>query len=260
MSGGEAGEQYAHAPVPEGVTISGWRVGLIVASFSIGVPDFFNGATNALALGMLPAIAVAVIAGLLLCVGGFLTSLVSIRSRLSTYLLTRRSFGIGGAAVINLVVAFIHFCWFGVNATFVGEALQTATRAVGLTMPLPALIILGGALMTASTIFGFRALERLALIAVPVLALVLLAVVVTSLRTYGIETAPSATATPMPFGIALSAVIGAYMLAVATMPDLSRFIRRPNGGAVAMAISFPVAMPLALAAAAVPALATGQTV
>ncbi|MGF7151842.1 cytosine permease [Sphingomonas zeicaulis] len=259
MSGGEAAEQYAHAPVPEGVTISGWRVGLIVASFSIGVPDFFNGATNALALGMLPAIAVAVIAGLLLCVGGFLTSLVSIRSRLSTYLLTRRSFGIGGAAVINLVVAFIHFCWFGVNATFVGEALQTATRAIGLEIPLPALIVLGGALMTASTIFGFRALERLALIAVPVLALVLLTVVVTSVSAYGIETAPSASAAPMPFGIALSAVIGAYMLAVATMPDLSRFISRPGGGAAAMAISFPVAMPLTMAAAAVPALATGQT-
>jgi cytosine permease len=259
MSGGDPSEQYTHAPVPTGITVPGWRVGLVVASFSIGVPDFFNGATNALALGMPRAITVAVIAGMLLCAGGIMTSLIAIRSRLSTYLLTQRSFGTGGAAVINLVVASIHFCWFGVNATFVGEALQATTRAIGHEVPMAALIVLGGALMTASTIFGFRALDRLALVAVPVLAGVLLAVVVTSARLNGIVTEPASGVPPMRFGNALSAIIGAYMLAVATMPDLSRFIRHPAGGAAAMAISFPLAMPLSLAAAAVPALATGQT-
>ena len=48
----EASDEYAHSPVPEGVTVPGWRVGLIVASFSIGLPDFLNGAHNALALGL----------------------------------------------------------------------------------------------------------------------------------------------------------------------------------------------------------------
>lgn len=260
MSGGEAEDQYAHAPVPAGVTVPGWRVGLIVASFSIGLPDFLNGATNALALGMPRAIAAALIAGALLCVGGFLTALISVRSRLSTYLLTRRTFGIGGAAAINLVIAFIHFCWFGVNATFVGEALATATAAAGIAAPLPALIVVGGALMTASTVWGFRALDRLALVAVPVLAAVLLTVVVATIRAHGVEIAPGPhPPVPLRFGIAVSGLIGAYMLAVATMPDLARFISRPAGAAAAMAISFPVAMPLMMAAAAIPALAMGQT-
>lgn len=256
----DAGDQYAHGPVPAGVTVPGWRVGLIVASFSIGLPDFLNGAHNALALGLGQAVLAAVIAGAVLCIGGCLTALVSVRSRLSTYLLTRRSFGTAGAGVINVVVALIHFCWFGVNASFFGEAVQAAAAANGLPLGFAAMVVLGGVLMTVSTIIGFRALDRLAMLAVPVLAAVLVAVVAVTLRTHGLVTASSPhPPEPMRLGIAVSALIGAYMLAVATMPDLSRFVRTRRGAVSAMAISFPIATPLMMTAAAIPALATGET-
>ncbi|MDV3455976.1 cytosine permease [Sphingomonas sp. HF-S4] len=260
MSSSEAHDEYAHSPVPDGITIPGWRVGLIVASFSIGLPDFLNGAHNALALGFTKAVLAALCAGLLLCAAGSLTAVTSVRTRLSTYLLVRRSFGTGGAAGINTVIALIHFCWFGVNASFFGEALVEAAAANGLAGNFTAFVILGAVLMTGSTIIGFRALDRLALVAVPVLGAILIAVVVAAINARGFVTAPPATAAePMHFGIALSALLGAYMLAVATMPDLSRFTSTPRGAVASMALSFPVAIPLMMAAAAIPALAMQET-
>ncbi|WP_294392652.1 cytosine permease [uncultured Sphingomonas sp.] len=258
MSG--ADDQYAHGPVPAGVTVPGWRVGLIVASFSIGLPDFLNGAHNALALGLGRAVLAALIAGAVLCIGGCLTATVSVRSRLSTYLLTRRSFGTRGAALINVVVALIHFCWFGVNASFFGEAVGAAAAANGLPSSFPLMVVIGSVLMTVSTMIGFRALDRLAMLAVPVLAAVLVAVVWATVGAHGVVTAPSPhPPEPMRLGIAVSALIGAYMLAVATMPDLTRFVRTRRGALSAMAISFPIATPLMMTAAAIPALATGET-
>jgi len=260
MSSSDASDQYAHSPVPESVTVPGWRVGLIVASFSIGLPDFLNGAHNALALGMAKAVLAAILAGLILCVAGSVTSVVSVRSRLSTYLLVRRSFGTGGAALINTVIALIHFCWFGVNASFFGEAMVQAAAANGLPGNFTVFVVLGSVLMTVSTIVGFRALDRLALIAVPTLAAILIAVAVAAVREKGLVTMPVAPPSePMGFGIALSALLGAYMLAVATMPDLSRYTRTARGAIGSMALSFPIAIPLMMTAAAIPALAMQET-
>ncbi len=65
----EASDQFSHSPVAGNVTIAGCRVALIVSSFSIGLPDFLNGAHNALALGLTGAIAAAFLASLILCIG-----------------------------------------------------------------------------------------------------------------------------------------------------------------------------------------------
>lgn len=251
---------YANGPVPAHLTVPGWRVALIVASFSIGLPDFLNGGKMSLAIGLGPAVMAAFTAGVVLCAGGCMTALLSVRTRLSTYLLVQRSFGRHGAGVINTVMALIHFVWFGVNASFFGEALMTAAEANDLPGNYALFVIIGGMLMTGSTIIGFRALDKLALVAVPVLTIILVTVAILAVRRYGIVTAPSPNPPEvMQFGIVVSALIGAYMLAVATMPDLSRFTRTKRGAIASMIFSFPLATPLMMLAAALPVLASQET-
>jgi cytosine permease len=256
-----ATEQYADRPLPAHVLSSGWRVALIIASFSISLPAFLNGAQTGLALGFGDAVLAAFLAGMVLCLGACLTSLISVRTRLTTYLLIQRSFGRHGAAAVNVVVALVHYGWFGVNVSFFGSAMVSAIRQLyGLEVPFGACVGVGSVLMTVSTIYGFRTLERLALVAVPLLGAILVAVCVAAVRAHGVTVAPaSAPPVPMDFGIALSALIGGNMLAVAAMPDLSRYIRTARGAVSAMALSFPIAAPLLMVLAALPALATGQT-
>lgn len=255
-------DAYASAPLPESMTIPGWRVALILASFTLSLPGFLNSAQTGLALGFWPSIWAAFLSGVVLCVGAAFTAIVSVRTRLTTYMLVQRSFGIRGAALVNLVMAVIHYCWFGVNVSFLGDALVAAqTQGYGVPGDFNLFVIAGSIVITLSTIYGFKTLDRLAMIAVPLVIAILVVVCGLALRKGGLPDFAPAGAPPVPmnFGVALSALVGSNMLAVATMPDLSRFIRSERGAVGAMVLSFPVATPLLMVISAVIALATMQT-
>src|SRR5690606_2682863 len=149
----------------------------------------------------------------ILCLGGCLTALISVRTRLTTYLLVQRSFGRQGAALVNVVVALVHYGWFGVNVSFFGSAMVAAIQQLyGVQVSFAACVGVGSVLMTVSTIYGFRTLERLALVAVPLLGAILVAVCVAAVRKHGVVLAPSdSPPVPMSFGIALSALVGGNM-------------------------------------------------
>lgn len=261
MSAADGGN-YASGRLPEELTIPGWRVALIIASFTFSLPGFLNNAQASLALGMNQAVLAALGAGLILCAGACLTAVVSVRTRLTTYTLVQRSFGLWGAALVNIVIAIIHFCWFGVNVSFFGDAMVAAAQdGYGVPGNFNLFVIVGSVIITVSTIWGFRTLDRLAMVAVPFVGVILIAVCVAAL---GDNPAPdfgpvAAPPVPMSFGIALSSLVGGNLLTVAAMPDLSRFIRTERGAVSAMLLSFPFCAPVIMLVSALIALATGQT-
>jgi cytosine permease len=252
-------EEYAGEPLPERLTVSGWRVALVVGCFTISLPTFLNGAEIALSIGLVPAVLAAVGAGAILALGGSITSIVSVRTRLNTYLLIQRSFGLGGAGLVNVVMAIIHFAWFGVNVSFFGGAMVAATESgYGVAGSFPLLVLLGTLLMTVTTIFGFRLINRIALFTVPFLAAILIVVAISATSRNGIVFDPPALGLgAITFGIALSSLIGADMLTVTAMPDLSRYTRTRAGAITSMILSFPVFAPIVMTAAALSALAMG---
>lgn len=261
MSAAPSAQNHASGALPESLTVAGWRVALIIASFTFALPGFLNGAQAGLALGFGPAVLAALLAGLVLCIGACLTAIISVRTRLTTYLLVQRSFGIKGAALVNLVIALIHYCWFGVNVSFLGDAMvAAATSGYGIPGSFNSYVVIGSVAITLSTLYGFKTLDRLAMVAVPFVGVILLAVCWMAVSGKPVDLAPVANPpVPMSFGIALSALVGGNMLTVAAMPDLARFIRTERGALVGMALSFPFAGPLLMVISALIALATGQT-
>ncbi|AUN32656.1 cytosine permease [Niveispirillum cyanobacteriorum] len=261
MSHGQSSDAYASGPLPEHLTVAGWRVALIIASFTFSLPGFLNGAQTGLALGFGPAVTAALVAGVVLCAGACLTAVISVRTRLTTYLLVQRSFGVKGAALVNLVIAIVHYCWFGVNVSFFGDAMVAAAEdGFGIPGSFGSFVVIGSILITVSTIFGFHTLDRLAMVAVPLVGVILIAVCYLSMNAGPASLAPAANPpVPMSFGIALSALVGGNMLTVAAMPDLARFIRTEKGALVGMALSFPFAAPVLMVVSALIGLATGQT-
>src|SRR3546814_8347403 len=83
MSSGGHGGSHASGPLPEELTVPGWRVALIIASFTFSLPGFLNGAQTGLALGLHRAVLVALLGGLILCAGACLTAIISVRTRRS---------------------------------------------------------------------------------------------------------------------------------------------------------------------------------
>ena len=80
-------------------------------------------------------------------------------------------------------------------------------------------------MITVTTIYGFKAIDRLALIAVPFLLLALVAVVVFSLRETSFSDLLTIQSGDMTMPTAISAVVGAAIVGVVLMPDLTRYTR-----------------------------------
>lgn len=259
--GHEIAEEYATQPLPEANTVSGWRVALVVGCFTISLPTFLNGAEIALAIGLVGAVMAAIVAGAILAVGGSITSIVSVRTRLNTYLLVQRSFGIAGAGLVNIVIALIHFAWFGVNVSFFGQAMVSAAQdGYGIDGSFALFVILGSVLMTVTTVFGFRLINKVALFTVPFLAAILITIAIAATSRNGVVfDPPEIPMEAMTFGIALSSLIGADMLTITAMPDLSRYTRTKVGAIWSMVLSFPIFAPIVMTTAALAALAMNES-
>ncbi|MFC3052846.1 cytosine permease [Kordiimonas pumila] len=250
-------EDYSVSTVPEEQTISGWRVAAIIIGINVGLATFLNGAQVGSALGLKDALFCAFLGGVILCIMGSLTAIASVRSRLSTYLLVQHSFGLKGAVVVNIMLAIIHLGWFGVNASFFGSAMVAAIRELyHIAGPFGVIVMAGSLLMAITTIFGFKAINKLALWAIPILLGIFITVFVMSIQKFGVVMTDPTPPVAMTFGVALSTIVGGNLLTVAAMPDLSRFITTNKQAVIGMLLSFPIATPLLVLLAAVPTMAT----
>jgi len=253
-------EDYSNKPVPTDKVVSGLRVALILIGISIALPGFVAGIQIGTAVGLKNAIIAFFAGGLLLTILAIMTSIVGARARLSTYMLVRFSFGTVGARVVNFILAATLFGWFGVNAALFGKATSTTMEQLyGLVGYEDIYIAIGGALMVATTIFGFKALDRLSLFAVPVLLVILVMIVAMSVSGRGMEELFAIEGTGMSLGLAISATAGGMMAAVATMPDLARYLPNKSHAVVGMLIGYGLGIPAIMLSAAIPSIATGQS-
>lgn len=253
-------EDYAREPVPANQTVSGLRIALIIVGVAITLPAFLTGASLGQQLGLTRGLIAFVTGGLLVALVGAATGMVGAATGLATAQLVRRAFGKRGALVANLVLLAAFFGWFGVTVALFSQAANQAIMAVsGSTISPFAALLAGSVAMIAITIFGFKALDRLSLIAVPLMGLFLILLVY---RTVTANTSNALVAQPPEggsVGLAASAVAGAFMVGATMMPDLCRYARSSGHAAAAAFIAFAIGYPAVLFLAAIPAVLTGQT-
>lgn len=253
-------EDYSTNRVPSEKTVSGMRVALIMIGISIALPAFVAGIQIGTAVGLRDAIIAFFAGGLILAMLGSLTSIVGARARLSTYMLVQFSFGPVGARLVNFILAATLFGWFGVNASLFGRATATTMDYLyGYGGYEDFYIAVGGALMVVTTVFGFKALDKLSLFAVPVLLVILIGIMAMSITKTDPATLFAIAGKDMTLGLAISATAGGMMVAVVTMPDLARYLPSRGQAIISMVLAFGVGGPIILLTAAVPSLATGQS-
>lgn len=253
-----ASDDFSRAPVPDSATYSGFHIALVIISGTIAIPAFMMASQIGNAIGLGEAVKAFMLGCLVLGSMGALTSYVGSRSRYSTYMLTAFAFGRTGAKLVNLVIALVLVGWFGVlGFVFAQAAHQTVQDLFGLSVPLWVFIIVGSGLKVAVTIAGFKGIDILARVLVPLLVLLLGYAAFLSFGAIKSWTLPPGSTT-MSFSIAVSAVIGCYIAGVIIQPDYSRFARKAShalwAAFFALGISFPVVQFLS----AVPSVATGQ--
>ena len=251
-------QDYADAQVPDGATVNGLQIALVIAGIGATLPMFTLGTRISGALGLRTAGVIALLACALVGLLAVFTSVIGARCRLSTYQILENSFGTRGAWLVNMMLAIMLLGWFATTADMLGGAVQhalaTTYAAPGPKWPYTVIAL---ALMTLTGIFGFHVMERFVRVTVPVLTVLMLYVVGLSLAHGGwapaLARAGDHTLTSVD---ALSSVIGAIVLTAVLAPDLTRYARSDRG-ALASVLGVTVGFPAALLLAAIPAAVYG---
>ena len=235
-------EEFATEPVPEEHTVGWLRVGLISAMVAFSLPTFVTGAEVLLATDNNRGVLSIVIGCALLTVIGAMCGAIGTRTRLSSYMLARVAFGTRGAALVNIAFAISLLGWFGVNIDlFSGAILRLLHDAMGVSAYPWVVELFAGLVMTVTTIYGFRAINTLSLVLVPVM-MVVTAVLMT--KALGIrplaETLAVQQTSEISFGHAISSVVGGVIIGAVILPDITRFIRHWRGAVYTALLSYGI--------------------
>ncbi|MFD1685063.1 cytosine permease [Halobellus litoreus] len=166
---------------------------------------------------------------------------IAAKAGLTTVLLARYSFGSWGAKFADLILGGTQVGWFGVTIPMV--AIPTATF-FGLDTPTftAALILIWGILHLATAYFGYEGMERLSLVAVPILVIVgLLSIFIAVGDVGGLSGLfGGASGSEMGFAAAVTIVVGTFISGGTQAPNWARFASSTRVGFWAGLIAFLV--------------------
>ena len=213
-------------PVDESETVSGFQIGIVLIGISITLPLMYSAGELAQGAGFVNAVIATLTGALILSLMSIPAAIVGVKSRLSSYMIIEHTFGYAGAKFVNFWFGVFLLGWYAVTAELFGRTLFLAAGELStLAVPEWTYTVLSSALVTVTTIYGFKAIDRLALVAVPFLLLALLAVVVLSLREVSFAELMGTSGDAIDMPTAISAVVGAAIVGVVLTPDLTRYAR-----------------------------------
>lgn len=242
-------EDYGTAPVPvaEG---KGWLgIGMVYWGIAMCLPLFFIAGLISAPMPIGTAIGVFIASGAVLGFISILTAIIGAKTRLSTGLTARYTFGKLGAGLLQLFLFFALWGWFGVQLGFMVTGFGDGGLMLVLGKGVPAWVytIIGGGLITLTAIVGYKAIEKLSLFAMPLIVLML---VVTIAKEYlGGPVPPMPAGNPaMPFGAAVSVLVGSFIIGSLVTPDITRYAKDGKNAGwglfLGMAIGFPLILTL----------------
>lgn len=218
-------EDYATSRVPEHRTMGGFRIGAVNGGLVFAVPGIVTGIELGGALGLRDSVYAFLVGGLVLAVLGTITGIVGMRNRLTSCMTMKFVFGRHGANLLAFMFVVALMGWYGVNMDLFSAALQEISdQLFGVRPSSWSLEISAGVLITLSAFAGFRVLERLATLFVPVMAVLVLYMLYASLN-FEQDPAAQLVTSDLSFGESVSIVIGSFIVSVVLMPDFTRFAR-----------------------------------
>lgn len=239
----------------------GW---LFLAGVMIGcticVPVFVMGADLAHQLPYAQFVMAAMLGGFLAAIIAMLTGIVGQKTGLPTAMIAKIAFGSKGFILANLAMAISSIGWFGIQTNVFAKAFVELSEQVwGVHLNYILVAICAGLIMSTTAIIGFRGLGKLSYVAVPLLILIL-AIPLYSYFQDGklIGIGSIINENKISMGAMIAMVGGAYSFA-ATMPDVTRFMRRISTTAAGIIVNFVLAYPLLLILTGSVALAAGQS-
>lgn len=204
------------------------EVMLVQMGCMICVPSLMTGALLVEAMTMTNVVIASIIGCLIVCILISVVGFIGCDIGVPTVIVSKSSFGAQGARIfISLIWAVTAIGWFAVQCEECGQAFTNLMDSnFGIDFPVWLSILVWGIIMLLTAVFGFNAMEKLNLVATPLLLIASVAGIIMAIQTFGSggisNHAPdSENAMSMIDGIGLVVSLGAF--AACSAPDFTRY-------------------------------------
>jgi cytosine permease len=234
--------EFEHVEIKATDLVAWPRIAAVSAMVSFSLPTFVTGLEIYKALTVYDALWALLIGSIILTIIGGAMGTIGVRSRLSSYLLVRIAFGNAGAGIVNLAFAISLIGWFGFNIDLFSNAVvQLLSAEFNINIPEWPIDIFAGVCMLVTTLYGFKAINILASIMVPILA------IVTGMMFWGAFEQMSFSQylafekpASLSLGDGVSAIVGVIIIGAIILPDITRFSKQKRGGIYTVFCSYMV--------------------
>ena len=141
---------------------------------------------------------------------------------------------------MNLAFSISLLGWFGINLNLFGLAIAgLAKELFGVIPPELFITIIASLFITVTTIIGFRAINLVSMLMIPVLAFVAVALLLKTIS----HSVPVVTTSQvdLSLGDGISAIVGSVVIGSIIMPDITRFLRTSGGALLTSGTSIIIA-------------------
>ena len=247
-------QDYALSAVPETARKGFWPMFFIMLGFTFFSASMSVGAKMANGLNLSQFITAIIVGGIILGAYTGVLGYIGSQTGLSLDLLARRSFGMVGSFLPSALIAFTQVGWFGV-----GIAMFAFPAAELLGISPWVLIIIAGALMTASAYFGIRGLEIVSYISVPLIAVLgIYSMLSATSQGGGMVAIFDKSVGGMSVATAVGMVIGSFVSGGTATPNFVRFAKSNWSAVVTTVFAFFLGNTLMFMFGAVGGAFTGQ--
>lgn len=240
-------EDYGTSAVPVEKRLTWLHLGLVIWGINICLPAFFLGSLLAQKANTLNAILSLFFGTLILTVLASGTGYLGTKTRRSLALSIQTSFGKKGQWLLALIIALTSIGWFAIQLEIFSlgfhKVIQTIFEKTDL-LSQTHWIIIGGSLMSTTAIFGMKALDKLSIIAIPLLIIVMLTPFVLLQDQMTFSNFSHKTPHEISLGTLITTIIGAMSVGTILLPDVTRYAKSTThslGGVFfGMMIGFPL--------------------
>ena len=229
--------EFSASPILDHQLVAWPRVAAIAAMVGFSLPTFLTGVEVFAGLSPINAVWALFWGSLIITLIGSIMGYIGACDRMSSYLLVRIAFGDNGAAIVNIAFAISLMGWFGLNINlFMDSVGRLAEDLWGVSIANTALALIASFCMTLTTLIGFRAINILSSLLIPVLIIVTVLFAKSAFDNNSLldflamdKPARAVGDNIMSFGDGISWVVGAIIIGAIILPDITRFIKEKSG-------------------------------
>ncbi|MDY5152904.1 cytosine permease [Actinobaculum suis] len=246
-------DDFSFGAVPISSRRSFWSVGFVMLGFTFFSASMSVGAKLGNGLDLGGFLAAVSIGGVILAIYTGALAYVGARTGMGVDELARHAFGRRGSYLPSFLIAFTQMGWFGVGVAMF--AMPTADL-LGIS-PWP-IVLIAGALMTASAYYGIKAIEIVSFISVPLITILGTYSMVTATVEAGGVAEVFGESGGMPIMVGVGMVVGSFISGGSATPNFARFARTARSAVITTVIAFLLGNTLMFSFGAVGGAFTGK--